>query len=61
MGGRGVGGEKEIDIEVVRVLGRSMIVRENEGIVKNYRDLVLRFIIVIVIKCGVIKIRCYMC
>ena len=41
--------------------GRCMVVRENEGIVKNYRDLVLRFIIVIVIKCGVIKIRCYMC
>ena len=33
IGRRGVGGEKEIDIEVVRVLGRSMIVRENEGIV----------------------------
>ena len=40
---------------------RCMVVRENEGIVKNYRDLVLRFIIVIVTKCVVIKIRYYMC
>ena len=52
---------KEIEIEGVRGLGSSRVVRENGGIVKSYKVLVLRFIIVIAIRIGVIKFRCYMC
>ena len=61
MGRRGVEGEKEIEIEGVRGLGISRVVKENMGIVKSYMVLVLRFIIGIVIRSGVINFRCYMC